>query len=394
MRYPLATNTWGDEEREVAHQVIASGMTTMGEETEAYEREFAEHFGCKYAVAVNSGSSANLLMVAAQFYRQNGVLRPGDEVIVPAMGWSTTYAPLHQYGLRLRFVDVSADNLCLGRHSIWVAMTKDTRAIMAVNLLGSSKHLYDLRGICRERGLVLLEDNCEGMGALCPTLRKHAGTMGQCGSFSTFFSHHLNTMEGGVIATDDEETYHILLSLRSHGWTRGQPKTSRFYRDNDQGWEFVLPGYNVRPTEVSSAVGRVQLRKLDTYMEYRRANAELFYELFKDMEDVWIPKYDSWGAHFGFAFVLTGSLIPKRDALRAFLEARGVENRPIISGNVTWHHFMRHFDVSRSKPGHNALRIAQSAHCGGIMIGNHNHDASEGIRYVRECVGEFMERLS
>jgi CDP-6-deoxy-D-xylo-4-hexulose-3-dehydrase len=218
--------------------------------------------------------------------------------------------------------------------------------------------------------------------------------MGQCGSFSTFFSHHLNTMEGGVVVTDDEETYHVLLSLRSHGWTRGQPESSKFHRGDEQGWEFVLPGYNVRPMEVSSAIGRVQLQKLDSYMEHRRRNAQLFCELFAGMENIWVNDYEPSGAHFGFAMFLDGGLAPKRDALRAFLDARGVGTRPVVSGNAIWHPFIHHLNVGRSKPGMDAFKNSQNAHRHGIMIGNHNHDASGGLRYVRECVGEFLERLS
>ena len=259
MRYPLASSTWNHREIEAIGSVLGSGRYTMGSRVKEFEEQFADHFGARHAVMVNSGSSANLLAVAAMRYR-NDALQPGQEVIVPSVSWGTTYYPLHQYGLRLNFVDVDLDTLNMDLDAVEEAITSGTRAIFAVNLLGAPNDFNRLREICAKWDLILLEDNCESMGATYDG--KYAGTFGICGTFSTFFSHHICTMEGGVILTDDEEVFQIITSLRAHGWTRELPADSFVHKKSDdpfyETFRFVLPGYNVRPLEISAAAGLAQ----------------------------------------------------------------------------------------------------------------------------------------
>ena len=224
VRFPLATATWGQEEQDAMQRVIASGMYTMEANVQAFERDFAQYVGSKHCVMVNSGSSAILLMVAALFYTQNAKLKlkRRDEVIVPAVSWSTTYYPLYQYGLKIKFVDIDLHTLNYDLDQLERAVTDKTRAIMAVNLLGNPNDFARIQSIIGNRDTVLIEDNCESMGAKFQG--KHTGTFGVMGGYSSFFSHHISTMEGGLIVTDDEELYQILLSLRAHGWTRNLPK--------------------------------------------------------------------------------------------------------------------------------------------------------------------------
>ena len=248
-KYPLATATWNQDEYAAMQRVIESGMFSMGKQVQLFEQRFAEYIGSRYCVMVNSGSSANLLMVAALFYTQNPSLKleRGDEVIVPAVSWSTTYYPLHQYGLKLRFVDVDLETLNYDLAQLEGAITDKTRAIMAVNLLGNPNDFNRIQQMISGKNIVLIEDNCESMGAEFEG--KKAGTMGVMGSFSSFFSHHISTMEGGMIVTDDEELFHILLSLRAHGWTRNLPKFNHVCGEKSddpfkESFRFVLPGYN------------------------------------------------------------------------------------------------------------------------------------------------------
>ncbi len=264
MKYPLATATWDSAEYQALQDVISGGMFTMGPKVAQFEKDVASYIGSKYAVMVNSGSSANLLMVAALIYTKNSKLqlKPGDEVIVPAVSWSTTYYPLYQYGLKLKFVDIDLHTLNYDLDQLSAAVSSNTKAIMAVNLLGNPNDFSKIYQIIGNRQIVLIEDNCESLGAQFEG--KMAGTFGVMGAFSSFFSHHISTMEGGLIVTDNEELYHVLVSLRAHGWTRNLPKENHVCGTKsddpfEASFRFVLPGYNVRPLEMS---GLLELSRL------------------------------------------------------------------------------------------------------------------------------------
>ena len=201
MKYSLSDDTWDENEIEAAYNVIKSRYFTMGRYVKEYEKQFAEKFGSRYAVMSNSGSSANLIAVAALLY--SGRLNRGDEVIVPAVSWSTTYFPLSQFGLKLRFADINLNTLNMDIQAVKKAVTPETKAIMTVNLLGNPNNFDELKNLCDNKNLILLEDNCESMGA--EFKGKYAGTFGLIGTFSTYYSHHLCTIEGGMSLTDDEE---------------------------------------------------------------------------------------------------------------------------------------------------------------------------------------------
>ena len=399
MKYSLATSPWSHtgpdesdgtvtDEEDAVSAVLASKYTTMGDETEQYEEELCKAFKSKFAVTCNSGSSANLLMTAAQFFRTDGKnLKSGDEIIVPVLGWSTSYSPLQQYGLKLRFVDVSEKDLCINPNIVEEAITDKTRAILAVDLLGNPCDYLSLQEICETHGLLLLEDSCEAMGASIG--KKYAGTFGECGTFSTFFSHHISTIEGGIVLTDNEELYHIMLSLRSHGWTRNQPENSKFYRKDKNSWEFVLPGYNIRPNEVTSAIGRVQLLKLPDFVNYRRANALYFEKLFKDMGDIQILKPRMWSSYFGFALILKNWLADEKAGLWKWFNECGVETRPIISGSFLQHPTIQYYNYTVYKD----MLVGNNAHGRGLMIGNHNYNVTDGLDYVKDCLDKFTEKV-
>ncbi len=303
-RFPLASSTWGEEEKNVMLRVIESGMFTMGAEVAAFEEQFAQYIGSRYCVMVNSGSSANLLMTAALFYRKENPLQRGDEVIVPAVSWSTTYFPLYQYGLKLKFVDIDLETLNYDLDQLEEAVTQKTRLIMAVNLLGNPNDFNLIKAIIGEKNILLIEDNCEAMGASYDG--RKTGTFGVMGSFSTFFSHHISTMEGGMVVTGDEELYHILLSLRAHGWTRNLPSHNMVCGEKsddpfEESFRFVLPGYNVRPLELEGTIGIEQLKKLPRFIEQRRENARYFKEVMKDHPDLVIQKEIGESSWFGFS---------------------------------------------------------------------------------------------
>lgn len=390
MRYPLASSTWDDREIEAVESVLKSGRYTMGPRVKEFEQRFADYFGSRYAVMVNSGSSANLLAVAAMRYKKNPLM-PGDEVIVPAVSWGTTYYPLHQYGFKLRFVDVDLDTLNLDLHAVEEAITPRTRAIMAVNLLGAPNDFSRLRRICSNDGLILIEDNCESMGATYES--KYAGTFGVCGTFSLFFSHHICTMEGGVVVTDDEELYHIITSLRAHGWTRELPARNFVHnKDEDSFYEmyrFVLPGYNVRPLEVSAEIGVEQLGKLGSFLAARRKNAGRFTELFGDLDYVRIQKPVGDSSWFGFSLILEGRFVGRRDLVVKRLMEAGVECRPIVAGDFTKNPVIKYFDYEI----HGDLKNAAKVDKDGFFVGNHHYDISDELSNLKDVLESCARAL-
>ncbi|CAM3011591.1 CDP-6-deoxy-D-xylo-4-hexulose-3-dehydrase [Paracoccus aminovorans] len=377
-RFPLATSSWDRAEREALQRVIDSDRFSMGPEVAAFEAEFARFAGSRFAVMVNSGSSANLAMVAALRHTANPALRlmPGDEVIVPAVSWSTTFFPLHQYGLHLKFVDIDRETLNYDLAALESAVTERTRAIMAVNLLGNPNDFDALRAIVGDR--VLIEDNCESMGATFGT--RQCGTFGVMGTFSTFFSHHISTMEGGLVVTDDEELYHILLALRAHGWTRNLPRFNRVTGEKsddpfEESFRFVLPGYNLRPLEMSGALGRAQLEKLPALVTGRRANGALWQQAMADHPLFRIQRETGESSWFGFSLVLRPDTGLTRRAVLGRLDALGFETRPIVSGNFTKNPVLRLMDHSL----HGPMSHAEEIDLNGFFIGNHHYDMGEAI---------------
>jgi len=383
-KFPLATTSWGDEENAAIQRVIASGMFSMGENVRRFEADFAEYIDSQYCVMVNSGSSANLLMVASLFYTRNPALKlqRGDEVIVPAVSWSTTYYPLYQYGLKIKFVDIDLQTLNYDLDQLQSAVTARTRAIMAVNLLGNPNDFDRIAEIIGDRNILLLEDNCESMGARFGG--KMAGTFGVMGSFSTFFSHHISTMEGGLIVTDDEELYQILLSLRAHGWTRNLPKHNLVCGDKsddpfEESFRFVLPGYNVRPLELSGALGIEQIRRLPQLIEARRRNGRFLQEALGDHPLLMIQKEVGESSWFGFSLLIRPGCDMTRKQLVGKLNALGFECRPIVAGNFAKNDVLRFFDFEVSGELRNAEYIDRK----GLFVGNHHYPIDEAIRKLQ-----------
>lgn len=389
--YPLATSTWDEKEKSAIDRVIKSDRYSMGVEVARFEQEFATFFGSKYSVMVNSGSSANLLAVAALFFRNQGPkLERGDEVIVPAVSWSTTYSPLQQYGLKLKFVDIDPETLNIDLNQVEQAISEKTKLIFAVNLLGNSNDFIRLNSLCKEKDIILIEDNCESMGA--ELNGKYAGTFGTIGTFSTFFSHHMATMEGGVLTTDDREVYEILLSLRSHGWTRHLPEENLLTGKKssfafEESFKFILPGYNLRPVEMSGAIGREQLKKLPSFIENRRKNAQLFQEMFNNHDFFRIQKETGSSSWFGFSLVLKENNPERRNQLVNFLTEKKIETRPVISGNFLNNDVIKFYDYSL----HGEMKEAEYLDKNSFFIGNHHFSLEKELNYLNDTIDEFFK---
>ena len=384
-KYPLTTATWDQKEIDAMQKVIASGNFTMGEKVSLFERNFSKYIGSKHAVMVNSGSSANLLMIAALFYIKNPKLKlkRGDEVIVPAVSWSTTYYPLYQYGLKIKFVDIDIETLNYDLVQLESAISSKTRVVLAVNLLGNPNDFDCINNIIKDKKIILLEDNCESMGASFNN--KKTGTFGVMGTFSSFYSHHISTMEGGIIVTDNEELHQILISLRSHGWTRDLPVKNLICDDKsddllEECFRFVLPGYNVRPLEFEGALGVEQIKKLPMIISERRKNGKLFVETLSNHPDLLIQKEVGMSSWFGFSIVIRqGSSLTRKELVNK-LNHLGFEIRPIVTGNFAKNEVVKYFDSEV----HGELKNADHIDQNGLFIGNHHYSISEALSELRK----------
>ena len=336
----IAESSWDDKEQEAIYDVVLSDHLTMGERTVIFEEIFADFNGSRYAVACNSGSSANLLMVAAMSLRQGT-----GTVIVPAISWATSYSPFQQYGWKLKFVDIDPKTLNYDIEQLKEAYTGN-ELILAVNLLGNPNDYMHFPAL----GNSVLEDNCESMGAVFADVA--CGNFGAMGSHSTYFSHHICTIEGGLVTTDDPYYYEMLLSLRSHGWTRHLPEKNLHERVPGT-YDFIYPGYNVRPNDVQAGIGIEQVKKLPEIMDGRRANAETF-PLKKYVTENSHPSY------FGFPIVSE-----RIEEIKQYFDDNQIEYRPILS-HFTKSEAIKYFNYEI----HGELKNADYIHKNGVYIGN------------------------
>jgi CDP-6-deoxy-D-xylo-4-hexulose-3-dehydrase len=384
MFYPLSLNSWDKEEAAVFQQVLEKGRFTMGESVKEFELAFAHKFSASYALMVSSGSMANLVALSSLFYKKDRPLKRGDEVIVPSISWATTYYPLQQFGLKLKFVDVELETLNMDVSQLEEALSSKTRMVVAVSILGNPCALTTLRSFCDRHELYLFEDNCESMGAILDN--KPCGTFGDIGTFSTFYSHHISTMEGGMIVTEDKEVYHLAKSLRAHGWTRDIPSDSSIYdKGNDDFYEsyrFILPGYNARPLELSGALGIEQLKKFDSLLSIRRENAQVFTGLFEKDERFIIQKENGISSWFSFTIVLNPKLPIDRSKVIDYLRKNEIEFRIITGGCFLRHDVIRYFDYETV----GSIINANIIHDHGFFVGNHPKDLTQQIKILWEVL--------
>lgn len=389
LKYPLSSTTFGADEIDAAKAVLDSNQFTMGECVKRFESEFAEWTGAKHALMVNSGSSSNLLMVDSMLRRTKSAApwKRGDEVLVPALAWPTTVWPLVQLGLVPVYVDVDPKTLAIDVESAKSVLTPRTKGMFLIHVLGQCADMDVTEKFCRDNGIALLEDNCESLGA---NFRgRGTGTFGVTASYSCFFSHHISTMEGGMITTEDSEIFDDLKSLRAHGWVRDRSDKDEWIAKNpdlDSRFMFIMPGYNVRPLEVSAAIGSVQLRKLDGMLESRE-------KLASDVVN-WTSKNAPWMKLIGaehvstdaqtrrgrrhswmtFPFRVDANAPVKVSRVKEIFESHGVDTRPIIAGNLAKHPANRLAETRQAKSLKNCDELLSQ----GFMIGCHPMIDSEG----------------
>ena len=389
MRFPLGHNTWDDKEKKAAIKVLDSGFFTMGKKVKEFEQKFANKFGAKYATMVNSGSSANLLMLSVlnnfkKVLKKKKIKNPN--IIAPSVGWSTSYFPICQNNFKINFVDVDLDTLNISPSEVEKSIDKNTVAILAINLLGNPCNFTELKQIANKHNLILIEDNCESLGAKYNN--KYTGTHGIMGTHSLFFSHHMQTMEGGVILTNDKDINDYLKSLRAHGWCRDLSNKNILYKKSNNKFKdhyvFITPGYSLRPLEIEAAIGLVHLNKLKRFMKIRDKNAQTFQKLFGNKSWCRIQKQEknSISSWYGFNLILDGKLKSKRHKIINKLQKKNIEIRPTMTGNFLNNPVMKYLNFKASGTFKNSQNIDKN----GFFVGNYPKDLTKELNFLYQNI--------
>lgn len=394
-KVPLAVPSYGDEEIQEAIAVLNSRNVTMGEKVEMFEEKWADYVGTKYAVMVNSGSSANLLahvVLTNPSIRKR--IRPGDEIITPAVTWATTAYPIVNVGARPVFVDVDLDSFTLNIDEAEKALTDKTSAVTFVHLLGNPCDMDRLMKFAHDNDLLLIEDACNAHGAQYGN--KKCGSFGEMGTFSFYFSHIISTIEGGMVTTDNEEYCEMAKAIRVFGWSRGmrgEVSLAKRYPHVDKRFLFAYLGYNFRPMEIQGAFGIHQLRRLDGFIRIRQDNARYWLDQLQKFEEYFIlPKTTDKGNHVWHHFPLTirpGAPF-NRSKIVNFLEGRGIETRQISAGNITEQPVFKYMGGRKVGDLPNSKLIMRNS----FEWANHQQVGEAERAFVVDSISEFIRTVA
>jgi CDP-6-deoxy-D-xylo-4-hexulose-3-dehydrase len=347
---------------------------TKGDLTIDFEKEWSKWLGVKYSVYVNSGSSANLAALYSLLL--SGKLK-NNKIVVPAVSWVTTITPAVQFGMEPIMCECDNDNLGLDiNHLKEIIKNDNPAAIILVHVLGFPNHMDEIVSLCKENNILLIEDTCESIGSKYND--KLLGTFGELSTFSFYFGHHMSTIEGGMISTNDEDLYHILLSIRSHGWDRDLPdkkqkELRKKYNINNfrSLYTFYYPGFNLRSTDLQAYIGLEQLKKLDLIIENRNKNYLRYDNEIKNNFWKIKPPKNSYVSNFSYP-IITKNV----DRLIKSLIANDIECRPLICGSINEHPFWY------ERYGKQNLPNSKKVHEYGIYIPNNHQMTDEEIDKV------------
>ena len=351
---------------------------TKGDLTIEFEKKWSKWLGTKYSVFVNSGSSANLAAIYSLIL--SGKLK-NNKIVVPAVSWVTTVTPAIQLGLEPIMCECDIDNLGLDiNHLKEIIKNENPSAIILVHVLGFPNYMDEIIKLCQENNITLIEDTCESIGSEYEG--KKLGTLGDLSTFSFYFGHHMSTIEGGMVSTDDEELYHILLSIRSHGWDRDLPKEKqeslreKYNIDSFRSlYTFYYPGFNLRATDLQAFIGLNQLEKLTTIVENRYKNYVRYKNEIKNYFWNINPPKNSYVSNFSFP-IITKNI---KSLTKALIE-NDIECRPLICGSINEHPFWY------ERYGKQELPNSKMVHEYGIYIPNNHQMTDEEITKVIEIV--------
>lgn len=369
---------------ELANWLYSSPRFTMGPVTEEFEKKFADYIGTKYCVMVNSGSSANLLAVASlKHYIPNHY----HFVVVPALSWATTISPYMQLGeFTTILCDCNMDNLGLDiNHLKQLIDQYHPTIIQTVNVLGFPNDYEEIKQLCNENQITLIEDSCETLGSTYNKIK--CGNFGLMSTFSFFYGHIISTIEGGMICTSDADLNILLRMLRAHGWTRNIDEiTQRNYREKydvskfQEFYNFYYPAFNIRPMEIQSFLGLKQLEKIDNIIEKRTKNYELYDSNLTNVK--WKPKFDKNCVNFAYPL-----LVENRDRIIESLTKNNIECRPIICGSINQQPFYKEWKYKKDTETPNADRI----HKYGLYVPNHPLLKEDDILRICDIINEGVK---
>ncbi|MCI9864839.1 DegT/DnrJ/EryC1/StrS family aminotransferase [Rhizobium skierniewicense] len=372
----LAEETISKEELQaLSDWILAGNRLTKAGETIAFEEEFRDWLGSSHAVFTNSGSSSNLLMIYAM--KQAGMLR-NNKAIAAAVSWVTTVSPLLQFGFDVTLCDCDPQNLGLDlNHLEHLCKTEKPAVLILVHVLGHANHMSEIQDICRRYDVILLEDSCEALGSSLEG--KKLGTFGEAGSFSFYYGHHISTIEGGMVVTDNSDLHQMMLSLRSHGWSRDlSPErrnalTKEFNIDEFRNlYTFYYAGFNLRSTDLQAFLGRSQLKKLDNIGDIRQRN----FNSYRNNLDGYFCQSSQTDLLSSFAY---GTFVENRLEVYELLKKEGIESRPLICGNIARHPFW-----TREKGVDPNLPNADKVHDYGMYLPNHHNIDESDISRICE----------
>ena len=364
--YPLSPDSFSNEDIIKGIEVLLTKKITMSEITKKFEKEFAKFIGSKYALMVNSGSSANLLAAFALINPlKKNKLNSGDECLIPSLCWSTSLWPIIQAGLIPKFVDIDPKTLNISISDLKKKISKKTKAIMGVHVLGNSTNMNELMKIVKKNKLYLIEDTCESLGSTFNN--RYLGNFGDFGTFSFYYSHQITAGEGGMLICNDKANYEIIHSLRAHGWDRG-------LKNNKNNFNFINSGFNLRPLEISAAIGFNQFKRLNKFKKIRFNNRVKIINKLKNSKK-WNEQFTfinpikslnpSW---FGLPILINSKYKKKKNKFLNFLNKNGIETRPIISGNFLNQPSVKLYKLNKNKL---SFKGSQDVEERGFFIGIH-----------------------
>ena len=391
--YPLIENPYRKSDISEALKVLKSRRLTIGPVTDKFQNSFTKKLGSKFSLMVNSGSSANLLALQCLInpYRKKR-LKPGDEVLIPSLCWSTSLWPIIQSGLKPKFVDIDLDSLNINLNDLKKKISKKTKAILIVHVLGNCVDMSELMRVVKKHNLILIEDTCESLGTKYKN--KYLGTFGDFSSFSFYSSHQISSGEGGMICCKNNDDHEIIKSLRAHGWSRGLKNEKKIAAANkhlDSRFIFYNSGFNLRSTDIAASIGLNQFKDIDQFIKKRSINRDKILKMFK--KKIKMMKYLSFidannhvkASWFGIPILLSKKI--NRNKFLKKIEKLGVETRPIISGNFLKQPSIKKYKLNKKSNFKNSDIVNNH----GFFIGLPTSAISD--KNIKKLVGAFEKSL-
>ena len=382
--WKLQENVYGKKDLSIfSNYLKKSKKLTQGNKVQEFENKFSSWNQTKYSVFVNSGSSANLIMVhsAKDLFKWNYQ----DEIIVPSLTWPTTVTPVMQAGLKPVFVDCNLSDFSFDYKQLKEKINNKTKGIFVTHILGFPANMQIIKSLIKGKNIILLEDCCESLGSKFKNTK--VGNFGLAGSFSFYWGHHMTTIEGGMIVTNNENFYNMCILKRSHGFARDLPKKyhnklKKKYKNIDFNFLFLTDGFNLRSTNFNAFIGIHELKKLNKIIKIRNENYKFFINLITSFNKRLLIKFEDINNYISsFAFPL---IFTKKEYLKKFVKELirfKVEYRPVISGNLLLQPFLKKLTSEK-------LNNSNFIHNNGVYLGNNQFVDKKKLLLLKDILNK------